>query len=32
MLERVWRKGNSTVLFLRVQIDTAIVENIMEVP
>ena len=32
MLERVWRKGNPPTLLVGMYIDTAIVENSMEVP
>ena len=32
MLERVWRKGNPLVLLVGMQIDTATMENSMEVP
>ena len=32
MLERVWRKGNPLALLVGMQIDTAIMENSMEVP
>ena len=32
MLERVWRKGNVPTLFMEMEIDTATVENSMEVP
>jgi len=32
MLERVWRKGKPLVLLVGMQIDTATVENSMEVP
>ena len=32
MLERVWRKGNTLVLLVGMQIDTATMEDSMEVP
>ena len=32
MLERVWRKGNPLALLMGMYIDTATMENIMEVP
>ena len=32
ILERVWRKGNPLALLVAMQIDTATVENSMEVP
>ena len=32
MLERVWRKGNPLALLVGMQIDTATIENSMEVP
>ena len=32
MLERVWRKGNSLALLVGMYIDTATMENSMEVP
>ena len=31
MLERVWRKGNSLTLLVGMQVDTATVENSMEI-
>ena len=32
MLERVWRKGNPLALLVGMQIDTATMENITEIP
>ena len=32
MLERVWRKGNPLALLVGMQIDTATMENSMEIP
>ena len=32
MLERVWRKGNPLALLVEMQIDTATMENSMEIP
>ena len=32
MLECVWRKGNSLTLLVGMQIDTATMENSMEIP
>ena len=32
MLERVWRKGNPLALLVGMSIDTATVENSMEIP
>ena len=32
MLERVWRKGNPLALLVEMSIDTATMENSMEVP
>ena len=32
MLERVWRKGNPLALLVEMEIDTATMENSMEVP
>ena len=32
MLERVWRKGNPHALLVGTKIDTATMENSMEVP
>ena len=32
MLERVWRKGNILVLLVRMYIDTATMEDGMEIP
>ena len=32
MLERVWRKGNVLALFVGILIDTATVEDSMEIP
>jgi len=32
MLERVWRKGNLLALLVGMQIDTATMENSMEIP
>ena len=32
MLERVWRKGNPLELLMGMSIDTATMENSMEVP
>ena len=31
MLERMWRKGNPLTLLVRMQMDTATVENSMEI-
>ena len=32
MLERMWRKGNTLVLLVGVEIDTATMEDCMEIP
>ena len=32
ILERVWRKGNPLALLVEMQIDTATMENSMEIP
>ena len=32
MLERVWRKGNPLALLVRKEIDTATMEDSMEIP
>ena len=32
MLERVWRKGNPLTLLVEMQIDTATMEDGMEIP
>jgi len=32
MLDRVWRKGNPVALLVGMQIDTAAMENSMDIP